>query len=181
MINHKGTATLETERLLLRRLTTGDAQEAYDSWTNDPEVTRFLRWNAHENVDVTMKWITDNENKYSDPAFYEWGIQLKKTGRLIGAIGAVDEDGEPGRTEIGYCIGKAFWNQGYMTEALKCVVSYLSGDVGIKGFVAKHAVDNPASGAVLTHTGFGFICDSSYQSFDGTREFESRVYNLDIP
>lgn len=40
-MNHCGTQRLETNRLLLRRLTEADAEAMYRNWASDPEVTRF--------------------------------------------------------------------------------------------------------------------------------------------
>ncbi len=180
MINHKGTIPLQTERLLLRWLEPEDAQVMFDTWTSDPEVTKYLRWSTHKSVEETKKWLIENKKKKDRTASYVWGIELKDTGRLIGSIGIVHEDDEPERQEVGYCIGRAYWNHGYTTEALKCMIQYLSDEVGIKHFVAKHAADNPASGAVMRHAGFRYIKDGSYKSFDGLRTYESRVYYLDI-
>ena len=48
-----GTRRLQTDRLVLRRLTVDDAQQVYDDWASDPEVTRFLTWPTHSSVDVS--------------------------------------------------------------------------------------------------------------------------------
>lgn len=180
MIKLKGTVPLETERLILRRLTPDDAQEVFDNWASDPEVTRFLRWNTHENVEATRNWLQQEAHQYADRSFYNWGIVLKSCGTLIGSIGAVNEESEPERTELGYCIGKAYWNQGYTTEALSRIVKYLSEEAGIKRFIAKHAKENPASGVVMRHVGFYWFKEGTYKSFDGSREYESDIYHLDF-
>ena len=41
-MKHKGTVTLETERLVLRRLTIEDAEIMYRNWASDDEVTKYL-------------------------------------------------------------------------------------------------------------------------------------------
>ena len=43
-MEHKGTVTLETPRLILRRLTLADAEPMYRNWASDPGVTKFLTW-----------------------------------------------------------------------------------------------------------------------------------------
>lgn len=179
-ITHKGTVPLETERLMLRRLKLDDAQAVYDTWASDPEVTKYLPWNAHSSVEVTIKWLWQVKKEYNDTACYDWGIVLKETGQLIGSMGAVREDGEPDRIEMGYCIGKPYWNRGYATEALRRIIRYLSEDVGIKHFTAKHAAENPASGAVMRHARFRYVKSGYYKSFDGLREYECKIYYLDI-
>ena len=45
--------TLETERLILRPLTVNDAEEAFKNWTSDDEVSKYVRWSTHKNVEET--------------------------------------------------------------------------------------------------------------------------------
>lgn len=56
-MRHAGTQTIETERLLLRPLTPEDAPMMYVNWANDPDVTRWLRWEPHKNVDKTRELL----------------------------------------------------------------------------------------------------------------------------
>ena len=66
-MNHCGTQTLETERLILRRLTMADADAVYRNWASDPEVTRFLTWPTHPDPEVTRQvlaaWLPLYEKK----------------------------------------------------------------------------------------------------------------------
>ncbi len=41
MITHKGTKTLYTERLILRKFTVDDAEDFYNNWAKDERVCRF--------------------------------------------------------------------------------------------------------------------------------------------
>ena len=52
-MEHKGTVTLETPRLILRRLTLADAEPMYRNWASDPGVTKFLTWPTHSSVEIT--------------------------------------------------------------------------------------------------------------------------------
>ena len=56
-MNHKGTITLETERLILRRLTIHDAGAMFRNWANDNEVTKYLTWPTHTDVSVSENII----------------------------------------------------------------------------------------------------------------------------
>ncbi len=53
-MNHCGTQRLETKRLVLRRLAVSDAEAMFRNWASDPEVTRFLTWPTHTDVNVTV-------------------------------------------------------------------------------------------------------------------------------
>lgn len=54
MIKH-----IETDRLLLRRFKMDDAQNMFNSWANDEQVTKHLQWLPHEGIQVT-KNILEN-------------------------------------------------------------------------------------------------------------------------
>ena len=47
-MRHAGTETIETERLVLRRLMPEDAPDMFKNWASDPAVTRWLRWEPHK-------------------------------------------------------------------------------------------------------------------------------------
>jgi RimJ/RimL family protein N-acetyltransferase len=58
-MNHKGTRTIETERLILRKFTKGDIRLAYKNWTSDKAVTKYLRWPTHKDLSVTERVLND--------------------------------------------------------------------------------------------------------------------------
>jgi len=150
---HRGTVRLETKRLILRRFSVSDAADMFSTWASDPEVTRYLTWRPHESVLFTEQLLFEWERLYEDPAYYHWAICLRESGRPIGSIGVVGLSGEMGSVSVGYCLGRAFWNMGYMTEALSEVIRFLLYDVGIKTVKSYHAVLNTASGRVMQKCG----------------------------
>lgn len=156
MINHKGTTEIDTERLLLRRFKASDAEAMFTTWANDPEVTRYLSWRPHGTLEVTKEIISSWINSYGNQEFYNWAIFLKEAGKVVGSIGLVDRSDEDERCEIGYCIGKEYWNQGIMTEALKSVIGFFFREVGFNRIQAKHHKDNPASGRVMQKAGMKY-------------------------
>lgn len=150
MLQHKGTQVLETQRLLLRRAVPEDAQPMFENWANDPEVTKYLTWPTHSCVEITRmvidSWIADYEKEDT----YQWMIVPKDTPHSpIGTISVVEQNADIGKAEIGYCIGKAWWHQGIMTEALQAVMDFLFDEVGMNRLEARHDPRNPHSGAVM--------------------------------
>ena len=180
MITHKGSVTLETERLVLRGLRLEDAEVVFRNWARDEDVARFMRWNVHTDIEATRQWLKECEEIAKDPTRYEWGIILKETQEPIGSIGSFISGDEPNRYEVGYCLGKKYWGCGLATEALLCVMNFLTKSVGLKHFICCHALDNSASGTVMVHAGFRYVRDGIYESFDGLKKFDSRVYYLDL-
>ena len=96
-MRHLGTQTLLTPRLVLRRNTVDDAPQMFSHWANDPEVTRYLTWQPHASVDQTRQILEGWVASYEQPDFYQWGIELRETGELIGNISMVDCD-DPARS-----------------------------------------------------------------------------------
>ena len=63
-MKHIGTKELETERLILRKISVNDANEMYNNWASNPNVARYTTWNAHKNIDETTPWtLAKDENE----------------------------------------------------------------------------------------------------------------------
>jgi len=152
-MQHQGTVTLETERLRLRRFTPGDAEMMYANWASDPEVTRFLTWPVHSSVDVTRQLLGYWSANYEKPDYYQWALELKDSGEVIGSISVVHMIEPLEEAEVGYCLGQRWWGRGLMPEALKQVLRYLFFEVGFNRVTAGHDIDNPKSGRVMQKAG----------------------------
>lgn len=178
LLRHQGTQPIETDRLRLRRFVAGDAGEVYLNWMSDGEVTKYLRMRQAadpESVrDVLNKWV----GRYDVPEYYQWGIALRQTGKLIGSIGASVQSEADAVADVGYCLGRRFWNHGYATEALAAVLRYLIRQIGFNRVEACHSVQNPASGRVMQKAGMTFegILRQSYRCRLGYQD--SCLYSL---
>ena len=174
MLTHKGTQTIETDRLILRRATVDDAEAMFRNWANDADVTKYLTWPPHSTVEVTEKLLASWVANYESNAYYQWLIVPKELGEPIGSILA-STVGRAESAHIGYCIGKAWWHQGYMTEALQAVMDFLFDNVGYHRIEAMHDPNNPNSGKVMAKCGMKYegtlrqsdrnnqgICDACY-------------------
>lgn len=156
MVEHCGTRTLDTDRLILRRFTMDDDQEFYANWANDPEVTRYLTWKPHGNIRVTQAVLSLWQGAYEHADNYNWAIVLKKDAKLIGSISVVNIDDINERCEVGYCMAKDHWNQGVMTEALQAVIKFAFLKVNFNRIQATHYIENPASGRVMAKAGMKY-------------------------
>lgn len=155
-MNHIGTRTLATERLTLRRFEPEDAEQVFYNWQRDPEVTKYLTWKPYQAVEDTGKKLQEWASQYSEDNFYMWAIELGELEQPIGSISAVKLAEEIDGVEIGYCIGRAFWHQGYATEALREVIRFFMEEVGASRVWAEHDIDNPNSGKVMQAAGMTF-------------------------
>ncbi len=177
MMRHSGTRKLETGRLILRRLSEADADAMFRNWASDPEVTRFLTWPAHTDAEVTRQVIGSWLPLYENRDYYHWAITLKgREDEPIGTIhGLVNDDLK--QFTLGYCLGRAWWHQGIMSEAAQAVIDYFFDTVGANSVCSYHDTNNPHSGMVMRHCGMKYegtrraadrnntgICDVSWYS-----------------
>lgn len=147
---------LETKRLDLRQIYETDVESIFNNWCKDPEVAKYMTWDAHENIEVTKtimeKWLSEETDRYV--------IVLRETNEIIGMIDIVRiENGIP---EIGYVSGKKWWGNGYMTEALEAFSESLF-EKGYKKIKIEALVENVGSNRVIQKNNFEFA---------GTRKME---------
>ena len=174
------TPILETERLILRPLTVAYAKEAYENWTSDPEVAKYMIWSTHSNVEITKQWLTDAEKSIDSDSAYDWGFFRKEDGKLIGS-GGIYYVKKHVAFEIGYNIMKACWHQGYTTEAANAMLTFAIQALEAKRFYGRHAKENIYSGKVMEKLGMKFVREDEYNSADGTKHFVDREYILELP
>lgn len=168
MLTHKGTQTIETSRLILRRAVRDDAEPMFRNWASDSEVTKYLTWPTYEKVETAHQILDLWASEYEKPNYYQWMIVLKELGEPIGSISVVRQNDRVEEAEIGYCIGSHWWHKGIMTEALNAVIEYLFIEVGMNRVAARHDPNNPHSGGVMRKCGMKYegthrACDRNNQ------------------
>lgn len=175
-MKHCGTQRLETDRLILRRYVNEDSAAMYKNWASDKEVTKYLTWPTHSSQEISQWVIEDWINKYSNENYYHWAIVLKDDGNEpIGDIAVVDMKENISMVQIGYCIGRYWWNKGIISEALKAVMDFLFDVVCVNRIEAIHDPRNANSGKVMKKCGMKYegtlhssdwnnqgICDACY-------------------
>lgn len=151
-MNHIGTMPIRTPRLLLRRFRMEDVHAMYQNWASDPQVTEYLRWSPHQNLNDSLEVLTAFVRDYIKSDCYNWIICLQN-GEPIGSIGVVSIQEVDQSCDVGYCIGRRYWNQGYTTEALGAIIGYLFEKTAFNRIEAYHDLANPASGRVMEKCG----------------------------
>ncbi len=114
--------TFETERLVLRKITPADLYDMYD-YAREDEVSRYLLWSPHLNLDETKGLIEHLQRAYKKGRCTDWGVALKENGLLIGTCGFASVDTHNNRAEIGYVLSHRYRGRGYMREAARKVLS----------------------------------------------------------
>lgn len=155
-MNHKGTKFLESSRLILRKFKPEDTDEMFQNWASDELVTKFLTWPTHNDTQETSSILNHWISQYKQPETYRWCIALKENKNPIGSISVVSINHHAESLEIGYCIGRDYWNQGFTTEAVQVVVDFLFSQVAANRIEAHIDPKNEGSGAVLVKSGFRY-------------------------
>ena len=155
-MKHCGTLPLETDRLILRRFAVDDAEAMYRNWCSDAEVTKFLTWPPHKSVEVSRRVLSGWVESYARENYYQWAVVPKALGEPIGSIAAVGMNEDTEMVHIGYCIGRAWWHQGYTTEALRALIGFFFDTVGVNRIEAQHDPRNPHSGMVMQRCGLKY-------------------------
>ncbi len=143
---------LTSRRLILRPFVLDDAQALF-TWASDTEVTKYLRFPAHSHITDSRKVIQRWIDEAKKPPFFHWAIVERESKRVIGSIGIEILSPYDNRGEVGYCIAKKYWNQGFATEALRIVLEFALEIGGFHRIEACFSVKNPASGKVMEHVG----------------------------
>ena len=140
-----------TERLLLRVPVQSDAEGIFHVYAKDPEVTRFLSWTPIADLRQVQLGIARRIERHHKGSELSWVITSAVSGVLMGMITA-----QPNGyfVQCGFVLGRAFWNKGYMSEALNSVASWAASEPGIFWIWACCDTENHASARVLEKAGF---------------------------
>lgn len=146
---------LETERLILRRWEKNDAESLYQ-YAKDPDVGPIAGWPSHRSVEESRDVI---KNVFNGKEAY--AICLKTDNKAIGAIelklnGHTDMTERDDECELGYWLGKPFWGQGIVPEAVKEMLRHAFEDIGMTRVWVGYYEGNTKSKRVQEKCGFRY-------------------------
>ena len=137
--------TIETERLILRPFELSDAKDVQRLAGDWAIADTTLNVPYPYEDGMAEQWISTHEQKFEAGELANFAIVFRAGGTLIGAIGLRIVQ-RFDRAELGYWIGKPYWNQGYCTEAGHAVLRYGFTELNLNRIHASHLKRNPASG-----------------------------------
>ncbi len=155
-MTNSSTTVIETERLILRRLTMDDLDALYALY-RDPEVRTFFPEGTltYDETKEELEWII---NVYYGQ--YGWGLWAtihKPTGAFIGRCGLLPWtiDGRH-EVEVAYLLDRAYWRQGLATEAAQAIVHYAFTQLHLSRLICLIDAEHPASQHVAEKIGMTF-------------------------
>lgn len=148
--------TLSTARLVLSLPTISDLEDIVFHANSTSEIAEnTITFPYPYREEHAHFWFKMAEEGFQKKEAFIFGIREKENLKLIGGIG-LHLDLANRKAEIGYWIGKSFWNKGYVTEALQKIVEFGFEELHLNKMYASHFPHNPASGKVLQKNGFEF-------------------------
>lgn len=144
-----------TERLILRPVSSGDVCDMYE-YSSDPDVTRYLVWEPHRNIAFTKRQIKNILNAYKDGRYYDWALELKCNGKMIGTCGFTSFDHQNNACEIGYVLNPRYHGYSLATEAALSVTDFAFETLKTEAVFARCMIPNLSSRRVMEKCGMTF-------------------------
>ena len=147
---------IETERVILRPWREDDAEYLF-KYAQDPEVGPIAGWPSHTSVKNSLEII---RTVFAAPETY--AVVLKETNEPIGSCGIMSfnslhsSEMKKGEAEIGYWIGKPYWGQGLIPEAVKALLSRCFNELGLDTVWCGHYDGNVKSKRVCEKCDFKY-------------------------
>lgn len=136
----------------VRPITVNDSEKAYQL-LNNKNVLRYLLWDGPRNIDDVVKGYQRQEQEFKSGSQYHFAIERLGTPGIIGSIGArIPRNIE--QIDIGYWLGEPYWNNGYMTEAIRLICHFCFQYIHAERIYAEPFKANEASKRVLQKNGF---------------------------
>lgn len=146
---------LETDRLILRRLTPQDA-EFILQLMNEPSWLRFIGNKSVRTIEDARNYILKGPvEMYSRLGFGLYLVELKEEGVSIGICGLIKRD-SLADVDIGFAFLQKFWGKGYAYESASAVMAYGKRAFGLTRLAAITSPDNYVSIGLLEKLGFNF-------------------------
>ena len=146
---------LETERLILRQLTTDDAEFIIEL-LNDPSFIRNIGDRNVRTIDDACSYILNGPvTSYAKNGFGLYLVILKETKEYIGMCGLIKREGLED-VDIGYALLPRYWSRGYAVEAAQATKDYAKDLIGLKRLVAIVDPANEGSIRVLEKIGMRY-------------------------
>lgn len=168
---------LETDRLVLRSFEMSDLEDFFE-YCSGEGVGVMAGWPKHEDIKISES-ILERFVEVDDT----YAIVEKESGKVIGSVGIHKRFNDENydiekQREIGYVLGKDYWGQGIMPEAVTEVIRYIIEETNIEVIYCKHADYNAQSVRVIEKCGFELVGNTVIDAPLLDKKFDGKVYKI---
>ena len=149
--------TFETPRLILRKVTPEDLDNIFE-YCKNPNVARYVTWDAHQSLEDTKKFINYALDSYKVGAPEPMAIILKDDPkqRMIGSVGLIPASPKNRTFELGYVIAEEYWGKGIVAEAAKPLINFGFKHFAMQRLQCRCDILNPQSSRVMEKLGMQY-------------------------
>lgn len=145
--------TLDAPRVRLRGLEAGDVDALFAVFS-DPDMMRYWSSPAMKERAEAEALLVRIQQGFTARTAYQWGVERKQDGRILGTCTLFHLDDKNMRAELGYALASAHWKQGYMLEALNSLIDHAFGPMKLRRLEADVDPRNVNSMRILDKLGF---------------------------
>jgi RimJ/RimL family protein N-acetyltransferase len=153
MIGGDSLPTLDAPRIRLRWLTASDVDGLFAVFS-DPRMMRYWSTPPMQERTEAEALLLKIHRQFADKSGFQWGVERKDDGRLLGTCTLFHIDERNMRAEIGYCLHSEHWKQGYMGEALTALFDHAFGPMKLRRLEADIDPRNGNSMRIVGRLGF---------------------------
>jgi [ribosomal protein S5]-alanine N-acetyltransferase len=146
-------AAVRSRRLTLRAVAETDLPDLLEI-NGDPEVTRFLPYDAWQSLDDGVAWLRRMEALAATGSGQQLVVVRNADARVVGTLLLFRFEERSARLELGYVLGRRYWGQGLMREALEAICAHAFSALSIRRIEAEVNPANAASNRLLQRLGF---------------------------
>lgn len=169
--------TIETERLLLHRMTKNDADEIF-RLRSDKKITEYLDRDPPKSIEEIYEWVIKVDAEIDENRGISWGMYLKGEPKLIGSIGLWRTVPEHHYAEIGYSLLNEYQRKGLMFEAMIAALKYGFNEMQLHRVEANINPLNIPSQAILEKAGFVKEAHFKENYYYNGNYTDSAIYSL---
>lgn len=159
---------LYTDRLKLRKMLFEDAEDMYE-YSVQSEVTRYLTWTEHPNIEFTKSYLRYVSQRYRTGDAIDWAVIHRESGKMIGTCGFAKIDRINNFAEIGYVLNPKYQRQGIAAEAAWAVIEFGFDVLGLERIEARYMVENTPSRKVM---------EKCHMTFEGVRRHGAFIKDI---
>lgn len=150
---------LKTDRLYLRPITVDDVDLIWP-YVSDPELPRYMSWDAHKNKAETRQFLERIQDEMENGKSIHWAIFID--GQFCGLISLIAVIRQHraliyDKAELAYWLARDFRKRGIMTEAGEKVIGFAFQELGFHRLTVSHVAQNKASERLIRKWGFRYI------------------------